>query len=248
MSSKSSVSAVLVERLFVAGIVLLCILLVTNFIFVSGLVRTQSTALNHKRIDLEAEENKQKTIKELDTTLQEKKDEIEKTKFTMANIGFTSDFESRISDTQLQYENLTFQEQFIYDAQNYAKQSGIKIASYTFPTDSSASGATGATTPAAGATPAAGSTASPSTATTPAAGTATPGALKLPSTIQATTIKINFGNDGKIPYTSFLKFLRLLEDNNIRMNIASLKLTPDTDDKKKLSQADLDIIIFSRKK
>ncbi len=238
--NKSPIGPVLAERLFVAGIILLSVLLVGNFIFISGLVRTQHTALDHKRIDLEAEEKKQDTIKKLDTILKEKEDDIEKTKFTMANIGFTSDFETRISDAQLQYENLTFQEQFIYDAQNYAKQSGIKITSYTFPLDNSATpGATtgNETTAPAASTPATGGT-----------GIQDPSALKLPSTIQATTVKISFGNEGKIPYMSFLQFLRLLEDNNIRMNITSLRLTPDADTPDLLSQADLDIIIFTRKK
>ncbi|MBI3494701.1 hypothetical protein HY004_01825 [Candidatus Saccharibacteria bacterium] len=235
--NKSSLSPAVAERLFVALIFVLCILLVANFTFVTGMLRAQRTSLDHKKIDLEAVKNKQEIVKKLDASLKSQANIIEKTRLTMANIGISSDFETRLDPKKIQYETVTFQEQFIYDAQNYARQSGITIDDITFPVDASAS------------TPSA-SGGAPAASTPPAsAGAVTPqtGEIKLPSSVQATKIQIGFGDEGKISYRSFLKFLKLLEDNNVRMHISDMQLTPNSDDKSMLSQANLSITIFSRK-
>lgn len=161
----------------------------------------------------------------------------------MANIGVSGDFEDRAKNPRS--DSATFQEQFIYDVQNYAKQVGTGVAVYTFPEQATApqQGAAGPT-----GQPSGGSTPQGSGSTPPTGATQTKKTIAVPSSIQATDINITFQESGVIDYTSFLKFLKLLENNTTRMYISSITLTPYDLEPEKLNQASMDITIYSRKK
>lgn len=230
---KFALSAIAAERLFVANILVLCLLLAANFVLVSGVLKAQRSAVVQKKIDLKVLNEENTAIKSIGGYLEANEDIITKTRRTIANVGFSSDYDSRVN-LELNSENTTFQEQFIYDIQNYAQQVGISVVGYSFPSvDSDSGGATGATSaPQSGATATQGSTA--------------PTGPKVPSGVQASNISVSFGNDGKIPYVSFMRFLSLLEQNTTRMYIASIDLTPD-ETGTQIVQGSMEITVFSRK-
>lgn len=246
--TKTSLSPVVAERLLVGGGLLLCLLLIANFSLGMNILKSQQDELNKTRTNLTIEKDNKAAIKKLSTYLDENSLSIEKTSLIMANIGVSGNFEDRAKNPRS--DSATFQEQFIYDLQNYAKQVGTGVAVYTFPEQTSTpqpggttGGATGASQPSAG-----GGTTTPQGGTsTPTNGTAqTKKSIAVPSSIQATDINITFKENGVIDYTSFLKFLKLLENNTTRMYISSITLTP-SDQPGKLNQASMDITIYSRK-
>lgn len=239
-----SFSPVVAERLLVGGGLLLCVLLSVNFNLGISTLKSQQNELNETRSSLDMEKNNKTAIKKLSEYLNENRVSIEKTSLIMANIGVSSDFEQR-TGTDPRDDSATFQEQFIYDVQNYANQVGTGVAIYSFPEQATAPGTSGtAQTPQSTGTTNNAAPSSGSTGTTAAQPKKT---LSIPSTIQATDINITFKESGLIPYTSFLKFLKLLENNTTRMHISSITLQP-SDQPGQLSQASMDITIYSRKK
>lgn len=245
--SKAKLSPIGAERLFVANVFILSIALAANFVLLTNVLRAQRLELIHKKTDLDILRENTASIKTIGQYLKDSQSAIDKTSLTMANIGFSGDYSNR-SKSGPPTSSSTFQEQFIYDVGNYAKQVGIGIAGYTFPgIDQQGTSATGAKTSApsqAQSTPATGAS-----GTTGASGASAAGgvsSLKIPSGVEATNITIVFSNDGKIPYSSFLKFLKLLEQNTTRMYISKIELAPDSDGTS-VTQANMEITIFSRK-
>ena len=241
--TKTSLSPVMAERLLVGGGLLLCLLLIANYSLGINILKSQQGELNITRSDLSTEKDNKTAIKKLSTYLDENARSIEKTSLIMANIGVSGDFEDRAKNPRS--DSATFQEQFIYDVQNYAKQVGTGVAVYTFPEQATApqQGAAGPT-----GQPSGGSTPQGSGSTPPTGATQTKKTIAVPSSIQATDINITFQESGVIDYTSFLKFLKLLENNTTRMYISSITLTPYDLEPEKLNQASMDITIYSRKK
>lgn len=232
--SKVSLSPVVAERIFIANIVLLSLLLAANFVFVTNILKSQRSDLEKTMASLKAEDEGQKSITATDSYIKNNTDIIEKAHLIVGNNGYTTTGDRTVVDPRT--DNATFQEQVIYDLQNYAKQIGTGIDVYTFPAP--------ATTPTTGTTPTASTTTSQPGAATGAKKEAT---LKLPSSVQETKINITLNNGGAMTYEELLKFLKLIEGNTTRMYISSISLQPD-DSSGKISQASMDITIYSRKK
>ena len=125
-------------------------------------------------------------------------------------------------------QSYKYQEQVINDLERYASQSDVQLRSYTFSDNTTASGATGESSSSSSTTPAAGAA-----ATTPTTG-ATGG-------MKTATVQIGFG-DG-IGYSSFLKFLKRVENNVTRMQVTSLTLSPDAENQG-LVQPEMTISVF----
>jgi hypothetical protein len=230
-----SLSAIGAERLFVANIFVLMILLGANFVLATNMLKAQRSAVVKKKTDVKILNEESTAIKSVEQYLTKNKDVITKTRSTMANVGFSSDYDTRVAQAP-RSDSATFQEQFIYDVQNYAKQANISVIGYSFPDGGAPTGASVATPT----TNTASGSSGGATTTEPVAGP------KIPSSVQANNISISFGNDGKIPYGDFMKFLSLLEQNTTRMYIASIELTPD-DTGTQIVQGSMEITIFSRK-
>lgn len=232
---KVVLSAIGAERLFIVNVLILSILLGVNFVFATNMLKEQRGEVVRKKIDVKVLNEENAAVKSVGEYLKENQDVIAKTRLTMANVGFSSDYDARTNLTPGS-AGLTFQEQFIYDVQNYAAQAGISVVGYSFPGTGSESA--GAAAPSASSSPTSGGTGT-GAATAPTGPT-------VPSGVQASNISISFGNEGKIPYANFIKFLSLLEQNTTRMYIASIDLTPD-EGGSQIVQGSMEITIFSRK-
>lgn len=130
---KKGMNAVTAERLFGVVIVLLLVGLVSDFIFVTNFLKSESikTEILHKQSD--ATESDISKLKSADAWLKENEDVIKR---TSAVVG-----QSKL----YQYQN-----QIIEDFNGYGSKTGVPILGYTF-----AASSTTVTTPTASATPAA---------------------------------------------------------------------------------------------
>lgn len=116
----------------------------------------------------------------------------------------------------------TYQDQVIKDINTYAAQAAVPISGYTF------------TAPTAAGVPAA------PVAATPAA----VGAAKAPPGVTANNVSVTLGED--VDYQSFLRLLKLLEQNVTQMQITNMTLTPDTTNPSKLVSPNITLTVYTR--
>ncbi|MDO8336547.1 MAG: hypothetical protein Q7T74_07265 [Candidatus Saccharibacteria bacterium] len=108
-----------------------------------------------------------------------------------------------------------YQDQIIKDIELYANQSGLSVSKYSF-----SEAAASATTPTTGtAAPAAAAGSAPAAA----------GATATPTGLSSTTVELGFGNS--VSYAKTILFIKRIEQNVTRMQITSLSIAPDEDDK-----------------
>lgn len=191
----------MVERLFLAGIFILIIILIANYSLVSGFLKSQASEVDHARIDLKVSEESVSQTEKMKTFLSSNSDFIKRT--------------DRASGKPI--NNKSAQEQTLEDLQNYAKLINMQITGYDFQDVS--------TTPAgqstAATTPTSGSSSSTTTTTAPAASkTTTPSGVK--------ELNVTIALSDKMNYFQYLAFLSLLHNGASRMELKDITIeSPD---------------------
>lgn len=177
MKTNIKTNAVLAERLLIAAIIGLIIVVVFNFIFVTKLLSKQSLQANQTKIEADISTNDIKTIQSATKKLQAEPDVVKKAASVVA--------ESKL----YQYQN-----QIINDLQDYAKQNGVNIKGYSFSATDTASSA-GASTP----TP-------PATSGAPPTGSSQPGQTAAPTGVTSTNVSITLDDKVKyIQFLNFVR-------------------------------------------
>lgn len=199
------INAIVTERLFIVAILLLSTLIVVDFVYVSKILRQKSVAADHAKISAEISSDDLTTVKE-----------------GAAYIKSIPETVKRSEAITAQSALYRYQNQIVTDINNYARQAGISVSSYTFPPETTA-----ATPP----TP---------TTTAPAAGKP---ATTVPTGIKSSAVTITFGS--KVGYSQFLHFLKLVENNITRMQITDVTLTPDADPSQ-LASPSLSLKVYTR--
>jgi hypothetical protein len=124
---------------------------------------------------------------------------------------------SIVADSQ----SYQYQDQIVSDLNKYGKAAGISITNIDFSAGSASAGATNK---------------APTSTTTPEAAT--------PSGVKTTSVAVTMENP--IGYSSFLKFLRSIEDNLTKMQVKSISLSKGTGTGDQISSDVLTIQVYVR--
>lgn len=198
-----NISAAVVEKLFIASILLLIIILVANYSLVSGFLKSQAREVDHARIDLKVSEESVSQTEKMKTFLSSHSDLIKRT--------------DRASGKPI--DNKSPQEQAIEDLQSYAKLINMQITGYDF----QEVGGTGTQSTAA---PASGSSSSTQSTTTT---TTTPSTNKTTSPGGVKELNVTIALSDKMNYLQYLAFLSLLHSGASRMELKDVTIeSPDS--------------------
>lgn len=214
-------SPIIAERLFGVVIVLLLILIVADFIYVTNFLRAsvRETETLHQSSD--TSDSDIAKLKSAEIWFRKNKDSVNRVNAVVA--------ESKL----YQYQN-----QIIQDFNGYGDRLGIPIVGYSFSTPSTPGAP--ATAPVGGAAPAP-APASPTAPTTPTAPGST-AAPKAPTGVNSTTVTVTLGD--KVSYQNFLNLLKLLEQNVTRMQVTNVTLTPDNQNPDIIVNPNIAVIVY----
>lgn len=180
-----------------------------GFSFGQGWLKDFATDVSHTTSDAEASNNNLSALQQLRTELEKRKSAEEKAA-------------SIVADSK----SYQYQDQIISDLTKYANDSGVAIDSFSF------------SSPATSGAPAAQPNTNPVTGVqTPGAASGT-GAAAAPTTssgLRSVSTVVTLQNP--VDYNNLLKFIRAVEHNVTKMQIAKISLTSDTDAHKVSSDA-----------
>lgn len=204
-----NISATMVERLFLAGIFILIIILIANYSLVSGFLKSQASEVDHARIDLKVSEESVSQTEKMKTFLSNHSDFIKRT--------------DRASGKPI--NDKSPQEQTLEDLQNYAKLINMQITGYDFQ-DVSATPAGQST---AATTPTSGSSSSTQTTTTTTTTTTAPTTGKTTTPTGVKELNVTIALSDKMNYFQYLAFLSLLHNGASRMELKDITIeSPDS--------------------
>jgi hypothetical protein len=106
-----------------------------------------------------------------------------------------------------------FQDQIVNDISNIASDNGVVVTQFNFAGGQES--ADGTTAPAT----------SGAAAATPAADTQTPDAKPTPSSLKTESVSVSI--ESPLPYNRLMNFIRAIEQNSLKMQIASVSLTKE---------------------
>lgn len=138
MKDQKLVSPVLVERLFLAALIVLAVLLIVNYAFATHLLKSQSEQLDRTKIEAEVGSNDIKTIQSATKKITEDADAFKRA-------------ESVVAQSKL----YKYQDQIIRDLQGYASHSNLKIGGYSFSSSDTAGSSPSSPPPSPSSSPAA---------------------------------------------------------------------------------------------
>lgn len=192
----SSISATKLRILLASSLFLIIAIAVAIFYFANTKLQEVATEVSHTIADSTASQDNLQTLQKIEKKLAEEKDTIERVN-------------SIVADSQsYQYQN-----QILFDLNQYASNAGITISNLDFSAGASADPATPA--PATSATPGA-EAATPATPATPA-----------PSAVKSTSVSVTLVNP--IDYNALLRFMKAIEQNLTKMQISKVSLSKGTD-------------------
>lgn len=125
-------------------------------------------------------------------------------------LAANKDVIDRIGKLTADSQGYNYQNQIITDLKEHASKADLTISTISFTSDSASSSSTGATTPATGAT-------------------TTPGASGAASASGLNSVSIGVTLQNPVPYDNLLRFIRSLEQNLTKMQIAQVGLTKADD-------------------
>ena len=192
---KKELTATKMRLILVSILVLFVILIFVAIYFGTQILSKNSDSLTNSVTESESTENLLNQIKTAKNNLDKQKSTVEKAKKIIA----TS-------------KNYKYQEEFLRDINHYASMSQLEVNSYNFevPTERTGGSSTGAAAPI-----------SPSSSGS-TTGSGTTNTIAPPGTkITNATISIK----GTVKYSNFLKFLKLVENNVVRMRIKDLNIS-----------------------
>lgn len=217
-------TAVSLQRLFLAGIFVLIIAAIFGFTALTKVLQNKAIEVNHAQADADIGSNNVKELEQLNNDLQTHKDVVQRAKQIVA--------ESK----SYQYQN-----QIVQDINSFANSAGITILGYNFSDDANSnSSSPGGSSPSSSSPPVSspgGSGQSPSVPEPHAAS-------NIPAGVQAVTANITLKNP--VPYTNFLRFLKLIEGNVTKMQVTGVSLSPDNGHSDQISNPTIGLIVYTR--
>ncbi len=214
---KSKLTAVTLQRLFLIGIFLLVIGAVFGFIALGKVLESKALQVNHAQTDASIGSDNVKQLEQLNKDLKTHSDTVKRAKEIVADS-----------------KSYQYQDQIVQDINSFADRVGITVLGYNF-TDNQDGSAPPTSTPG-------------STTTSPAPGSDVPGTTQssnsTPPGIKTVTANITLKNP--VPYASFLKFLKLIEQNVTKMQVTGVSLTPDTEHPGQISNPTIGLIVYVR--
>lgn len=212
------ISAKIMTFILVFSCLLLIGLTTAGFIVGLNYLNTIAVTTDHAKIDAELATEELETIALLKGFLDDNPDLVAKTGSVIA------------SSQQYQY-----QDQVLQDIQRFAAESGVRVQSFTFEPDNTAT--TGAT----GATP-------PTTPATPATPTPTiPGlnlSQTLPEGVKTASATITLARP--LTYPNLLRFIKRIERNPTQFNLQPLAIQVDTANRANLQTTSIELKVFTK--
>lgn len=215
---KSQLTAVTLQRLFIAGIFLLIVGAIFGFTFLGKLLQDRALEVSHAQTDATIGSNNVKQLEQLNNSLKDNQEVVQRAKEIVA--------ESR---------SYQYQDQIVQDINSFADRVGITVLGYNFSDGNTDT--TGSASPAPSPTPPTSSATSDSTAVTPHTSAAPPG-------IKTVTANITLKNP--VPYSNFLKFLKLIEQNVTKMQVTGVSLSPDAAHPDQISNPTIGLTVYVR--
>ncbi len=222
---KNQLTAVILQRLFLVGILLLVVGAVFGFTFLGKLLQDKAMQVSHAQTDASIGSNNVKQLEQLNKDLEKHKDVVQRAKEIVAD------------SRSYQYQN-----QIIQDINSFADRVGITILGYDFSSSDSASEGSPSSTPSSGSTSS--SNSSPSSPPSPTSPNTTSPSSTTPPGVRTVTAKITLKNP--VPYTSFLKLLKLIEQNVTKMQVTGVALSPDASHPDQISNPTIGLIVYVR--
>ncbi|HET8884055.1 MAG TPA: hypothetical protein VFM68_01135 [Candidatus Saccharimonadales bacterium] len=162
---------------------------ITIFYFANTQLNEFATTVSRTVADSKASENNLQTLQRIERTLEQEKDTID-----------------RVNSIVAESQSYRYQNQILFDLNQYAASAGVTITNLTFND---------------GSTPAAATPATPAPTTTPGAAAAIQGGVK------STSVLVTLANP--ISYNSLLRFIKSIEQNLTKMQISRISLSKGAD-------------------
>ena len=210
-------TAVSLQRLFFAGIFILVVVSVFGFTALGKVLQNRALEVNHSQTDADIGSSNVKQLEQLNQDLESHKDVVQRAKQIVA--------ESR---------SYQYQDQIVQDINSFASRAGITVLGYNFSGGSDTTNSNqGSSTP-------------PPNTDTLGSASAVPQESKanIPAGVKTVTANITLKNP--VPYSNFLQFLKLIEQNVTKMQITGISLSPDSGNPSQISNPTIGLIVYTR--